>query len=411
MEKVSKRSVFYISGFDPRGASYYHGLYRRESARQTAVNGMTIVVGARRRECPLASNWTIQARDGEDAVATTFEFLHWDDIVRANWTRNRFALVREIAKTFWRSWTSGHLGRLRALSWPFALTALMPVIQICAAFALAIAVMAGCAVLLVGFFELSPWLAALAGGIAGVVALNGLLALCERLNAFWIARLISVTVRSARGEIPAIDERCREFARYIRERCAIADCDEALIVGHSVGSELAVKTIALLLSEGGAFPPAHCKLSLLTLGQTIPGHGLLPEARAFRADLLAVASAAQLAWIDFSAPPDPACMALVDPVVATGMQRLPGAEEKPKLLSPRFVKLFDKERYAALRKRKMTMHFMYLLATDKSGDYDYFAITAGSKTLADRYGALVSVRSFDRLRGGRRRAVQESDER
>ena len=116
MRKVSKRLVFYISGFDPRGAAYYHGLYQREGAKQAGLTGVRIETGPRHREGDLVSAWDIEADDGQGSVHTTFRFLRWDDIVRANWTRDRAKLIGEIYRTFWNSLRSGHLGRMRALS-------------------------------------------------------------------------------------------------------------------------------------------------------------------------------------------------------------------------------------------------------------------------------------------------------
>ena len=34
---VKRRAVFYIEGYDPRGPSHYHGLYRDEAAKQAKL--------------------------------------------------------------------------------------------------------------------------------------------------------------------------------------------------------------------------------------------------------------------------------------------------------------------------------------------------------------------------------------
>ena len=46
---VRRRHVFFLSGFDPKGASYYHGLYGKEAVRQGAITGVTYEVGPRER--------------------------------------------------------------------------------------------------------------------------------------------------------------------------------------------------------------------------------------------------------------------------------------------------------------------------------------------------------------------------
>ena len=47
---VRRRHVLFFGGFDPKGAAWYHGLYRRHAAQQATVNGMQIDVGPRRRD-------------------------------------------------------------------------------------------------------------------------------------------------------------------------------------------------------------------------------------------------------------------------------------------------------------------------------------------------------------------------
>ncbi|PKP83835.1 MAG: hypothetical protein CVT80_11685, partial [Alphaproteobacteria bacterium HGW-Alphaproteobacteria-2] len=41
--------------------------------------------------------------------------------------------------------------------------------------------------------------------------------------------------------------------------------------------------------------------------------------------------------------------------------------------------------WARLKRRFFRLHFQYLCAFDRPGDYDYFAITAGPQRLAERF--------------------------
>ena len=45
--RVTRRIVFYLPGFDPRGAMFYHHLYAAENAKQAAINGLEIGTGKR----------------------------------------------------------------------------------------------------------------------------------------------------------------------------------------------------------------------------------------------------------------------------------------------------------------------------------------------------------------------------
>ncbi|HEX9859201.1 MAG TPA: hypothetical protein VGA75_12660, partial [Paracoccaceae bacterium] len=57
----------------------------------------------------------------------------------------------------------------------------------------------------------------------------------------------------------------------------------------------------------------------------------------------------------------------------------------PLVISAAFTQTLSPERWKALRWRFFRLHFQYLCAFDRPGDYDYFRITAGPVTLAARY--------------------------
>jgi hypothetical protein len=57
----------------------------------------------------------------------------------------------------------------------------------------------------------------------------------------------------------------------------------------------------------------------------------------------------------------------------------------PLVLSAAFTQTLSPERWKALRWRFFRLHFQYMCAFDRPGDYDYFQITAGPMTLAARY--------------------------
>jgi hypothetical protein len=55
------------------------------------------------------------------------------------------------------------------------------------------------------------------------------------------------------------------------------------------------------------------------------------------------------------------------------------------ILSAAFTQTLSPERWKALKRRYFRLHFQYLCAFDRPGDYDYFRITAGPLTLAERF--------------------------
>ena len=94
---VKRRLVFYFSGFDPRGPSHYHTLYGEQSKLHASLNGLNLEVGKRRRSGKLANAWTITSNGGE--TVTDYEFLRWDDIIRARWPKNEWQLLKSAVPT------------------------------------------------------------------------------------------------------------------------------------------------------------------------------------------------------------------------------------------------------------------------------------------------------------------------
>ncbi len=90
-----------------------------------------------------------------------------------------------------------------------------------------------------------------------------------------------------------------------------------------------------------------------------------------------------MTWVDVTAPGDGCAFALCDPVAVTGVA--PAAKRWPLVISAAFTQTLSPARWAELRWRFFRLHFQYLCAFDRPGDYDYFQITAGPLTLADRY--------------------------
>ena len=403
MPDVSRRCVFYVSGFDPKGASHYHALYKEESARQGSDVKSARTVGPRRRQPSGNAFWDVQAGRGSRVVDTHYEFMRWDDVVRKHWPKSTAALWRDVIATTFFYLRHGTWWKMFRLSWPPAVAVFTPFLLVCA--------------LLIGTplaALASAWLAATAlehtgaGLAAGALVAVALWAAGRQLEArysmYWMMRSYAFTARQARGEVPDLEQRLDELADCLVQRVRSQQDDEVLVVGHSSGAIMAAIIVARALRADPELLAGRTQVALLTLGQWIPLLGLLPMAQGFRGELERLGAARGLTWVDFSAPPDGCCFALTDPFDACGVARDAGAGATFKLLNPRFASLFDARDYAALKRDKFKLHFQYVRATDKPGAYNYFEITAGPRTLAQRFSELPGVTNFNRfrLRGGQR---------
>ena len=393
---VRRRTVFYVSGFDPLGAARYHALYLAEAGKQSQRTGQQISVAERRTGQNGNPCWDISATEDGEAVQTRYEFLRWDDIVRAHWPRHWPRLLADVVSTTWFYSRAGALRRMLELSWP-------PFVALFAPFALLIALLIGLPLLALAVHAGTAGVVGVpASGVLALIAVAGglLLGLMleRRFSMLWLMRSYAFTARQAQGLVPAMEPMLKRHAATLVQRIAAAQDDEVVLVGHSSGVMVASAILAQALRQDPLLGQGGPVVSLLTLGQCFPMLGCLPQAQGLRDDLQLLANAQAITWIDFSAPPDGCCFALVDPVAACGVS-VPGrGRDRPKLLSPKFADMFAPGVYATLRKDKFRVHFQYLMASERSVDYDYFAITAGTVTLAARFASHPSVDNYSALR-------------
>jgi hypothetical protein len=392
---VRQRSVFYLSGFDPKGASYYHALYRDEAAKQATqhapLTGQSVQVGKRGRTPEGNATWTLRCEP--DGVDTQFEFLRWDDVVRQHWPKGTPRLWWDVLRTTAFNLRHGALWRMVQRSWPPAFALFMP-------FVLVLVQMLGAPLLALGVAlvlwqgGLALWLGVLVGATVGAGAWWITRRLEARYAMYWMMRSYAFTRLQALGRAPHLEQRLDEHAALLVARWREGRDDEILVVGHSTGAVMAVSVLARACALEPGLGGSGPRVALLTLGQWIPLLGLLPQAQRFR-DELARLAGTTLDWLDFSAPPDGCCFALTDPYALCGVA--PARPDFPKLLNPRFAEMFDAPAYRVLKRDKFKLHFQYLMASERATDYDYFAITAGGRYLAERFAQIPGVRHYREL--------------
>jgi len=393
---VRRRTVFYVSGFDPQGAARYHTLYHTEAQKQAKVSGQRIAVGERRTVTSGNPCWDLHSQVDTRDVETRYEFLRWDEIVRAHWPRSLPRLLVDVLVTTWFYLRTGALMRMLRLSWP-------PFVALFAPFVLLMALLFALPAVALAVFGVAVQpLGSVIGSILAMATFAvGLLlgrAAERRFSMLWLMRSYAFTARQARGLVPAMAPMVARHATALAQRIAAAEDDEVLLVGHSSGAMVAASILAHALRHDPMLGQKGPSVALLTLGQCFPMLGCLPQADTLRQDLRLLATASSISWIDFTAPPDGCCFALVDPLAACGVPVQDRSSNRPKLLSPKFADMFAPDVYATLRKDKFRVHFQYLMASEQAVDYDYFAITAGAMTLGARYASHASVDNYSALR-------------
>ena len=387
MNRVSKRRVFYVSGFDPRGVAAYHRLFCEESQKQAALSGITVQAGRRKRVSRLSSTWRAERAADGGTVETTFEFLHWDDIARRHWHAGYARLYLVALKTYWR-WTISCdiLARVFRISkWNF-LTGIAPGIVL---FALPpLAVLAGWAGYSLGqIVSAQPaWLPVLLAA-AGFTAIIGLAWWLERFFTLgWLLRTYGFVLDLSLGKVPELEERMARFAERIVACVESSDDDEIVVVGHSVGANVAISVLARALALNPQLFNKYRPVGFLTLGGSIPMQGLLPWSQAFRNELAQLAAHDDLPWVDISAPQDVASFALLNPVTVSGVTLDGKAPQRPLVMSGAFREVLTPETFATASWDMFRMHFQYLMAGELERANDYFSVTTDGVAFRDRFG-------------------------
>lgn len=370
--RVKTRRVYYVSGFDPRGPGYYHRLYRQEADKQAAMLGVEITTGPRTRRSEHASAWRVDANWKGRTVSTEYQFLHWDDIVRGNWERNLARLAWAGLVSIVQYARSGAWAQLRRdFRGPF-LSSIYP--HACLCFIMLLALMGGLAVTgLVAHASGHGAAGVVAGGITAAALCMMGVRLANRSAVFWLLRIYEFVGAWNDAKQRQVEARADELARHILDEQDRAPCDEVLLIGHSVGSIVAVMIGARFASLSRA--NEHGNLSLLTLGQCIPLLGMQPAAEAFRTSLRTLAEHRDLPWLDMNARADALAFSQVNPLEASGVAG--AALGRPVAQVVRPFRMFDDAAWAKIRRDKMRLHFQYLMASDLPNQYDYFRMTAG----------------------------------
>jgi hypothetical protein len=389
--QVRRRRVFYIPGYDPIHPRRYRELYRREGAEQAKISGYTIDLSPKKTAATYG--WHVDASIGGQTVAADVDVLVWSDIVRASMAASIPATYGQLVRTAWTYISSGALRRLMWLRKGPVIAALYPVGMLLLQLVLALGAGAIAAALALwglnaalggtgwGTGTVTPFLRWPIVLIVAMLLLRWFKAQDGRIYAHYLMHDYAFSARWGGAYPPALETRMAAFGDLIATALT-GEYDEVLVVGHSSGAHLGVTILADLIRAGRVRSTGPV-LAFMTLGQVVPMLSFLPRADRLRADLSFLAARQELTWVDVSAPGDGCSFALCDPVAVTGVS--PPGKRWPLIMSAAFTQTLSPEKWDSLRWRFFRLHFQYLCAFDRPRDYDYFQITAGPMTLADRY--------------------------
>jgi len=309
-----RRRAYFLSGFDPRGASHYYRLFGEQLRRHGRRQGQALSLGRRRGLADgYLSRWSV-------ANGLELTFLHWDDIAREHWPRRPWPLLRDVAIFGWWYLVQGGFLRFARMSPPVALCGLYPVMFAVLSLLMAVLMALLVAAVVHGLAGGSAWAIAMAAAAAAAVLVSAW-RWADQLGVVWLFRSIRFThhLGQARdGGDGRLRVRVQELAQRLVALEAQEPAGEVVLVGHSSGS-FVLAMLAAELRRQPAWPALAGRVRLLTLGQNLANLAVHGRAERFHQDLLELAQEPRPPWLDVTSADDYLCFAGVDPYRTCGL--------------------------------------------------------------------------------------------
>jgi hypothetical protein len=420
---VRKRHFFHVSGFDPYDLTALHRRFVREAAVFATTWNVTAAVSPLRESGAAAvslrvptaqtetarspieddrdGHWTVTASAPGWQVRACYEQLDWSDIVRAELARPVLRRLWDGAVTFADLIATGTAWRYFAANWRYGMFFLVPFLDV-VLFAV-MAVVAGW----VAASATRSMLGGLASGLAGALLGGAAFALMLRFPgerwrihqglADWIfARDYML------GRRPDMTARIEAFAARLISCARRGDSDEIVIAGHSLGATIAIDALAIALMRDPDLGRHGPRISILTIGATIPKLALHPKGAWLRAQVNRVAAEPSFTWAEYQARDDIISFHKFDPVRLRRFKDV-NAPGGPIIRRVQIHEMVKPETLSRIRFNFMRLHYQFVMANERRTAYDYFMLMCGPAPFrqtvespngpADLYAADGSLRS------------------
>jgi len=385
---VRRRLVVYVQGYDPRGLPQYYRMFRQEFRKTLALYGLSGQVG-KPVDDPgrFITTWRADMHGPGWDVDTTYMFLRWEDIIRADFARPVWWKVVFMYRAMLHTLMGGVVWRILKAHWRFGLFIIYPLVLM-TVWALAGAAVGFGVAALAAISGAPLWLADFTGAALGFAAFAAALKVTEKHTyLLYLCDDIASTWQFAHGKRPDWEARMDLFAGYLTDAVKASDADEVVVVGHSSGSFLAVDVLDRALKRDPALGEHGRPVRLLTIGANLPIVGFHKRAQWFRDRIRGLAVADRIGWVDFQSRHDVMNLWPFDPVAGHGIDPGP-ARRNPQVVSISFRDMWRPGNFGRRRWRFFKAHFQFLSANELTGaPYDYYLICCGPQDLAARAAA------------------------
>jgi hypothetical protein len=378
---IARRQVFYVEGYDPRGAEGYYDIFQRSWKRCRKVWHLEGRLAELTLDSDLIAHWDIDAAGANWRVATRYEFLRLEGVIGANMAAPMWRQAMRAVAWMADDLVTGTTVRIFQAAWRFGVHLLY--FQMLLLLWLALSAAGGSlAALAAARLGGLPALAATAIGAGiGIGFFVLLRPLADWLQVVQINSCWPFLREFARGDASAFDAPIDAYARRIVAAAHANQADEIVVVGHSAAGVTACAVMARVLEldpDAGRRGP---KLVLLTLGSVMPAAALHPDARRMRAVIARLAAEPSLSWIDCVSRKDVMNFWAFDPVAGIGVEV--GAQRcNPLPWQVRFKEVVSAEYYRRLRVSFFRLHYQFIMSGDRPAPFDYVMLVAGPVAIA-----------------------------
>jgi hypothetical protein len=371
-----RRHVFYVEGYDPRGAEGYFDLLARSWNRCRRVWQFEGKLGELSLDSELIAHWDIEAAGPNWHATTRYEFLRLEGVIGANMAEPMWRQVPRAIAWALDDLITGTTARIFRAAWRFELHLLyfQMLLWLWLAMALGGGVLAALAAARLGGLPAAPVI-----GIGIVIALGCFLLLrplADRLQVVQINSCWPYLRAFARGQASTFDAPIDAYAARIVAAARAAHTDEIVVVGHSAAGVTASAVMARAFALDPDLGRRGPQVVLLTLGSVLPAAALHPSAHRMRDVIRSNATEPSLTWIDCVSRKDVMNFWNFDPVAGVGIEA--GAQRCNPLTWPvRFKEVVSPEYYRRLRLSFFRLHYQFIMSGDRRAPYDYLMLVAG----------------------------------
>jgi hypothetical protein len=379
---IRRRHVIYVEGYDPQGAEGYYRLFERSWKRFLKIWPVEARLGKLELDSENFAHWEIEAAGPNWRVASRYDFLRQEHVIRANMADPllRKQVPRALGWAF-DYLVSGAIRNVLRASWRFGFVLIH--FQLLLLLWLALSVGGGWLVgdVVAGFLGMPVVVGVIVGIAAAVAIFFALRPLASRLFIIQINSHWPYLCEFARGEATCFDAPIEACAQRLVAAARANEVDEIVVIGHSGGGALAPAAVERALELDPDVGRRGSPIVLLTLGSIAPGAALHPKATRLRATFARLAVERSISWIDAQSRKDVMNFWDFDPITGTGIDV--GRDRcNPLLWQIRFRDMLSESFYLRIRGNFFRLHYQFIMANDQRAPYDYFILTCGPVPVA-----------------------------